>query len=524
MADETALGELTEEQFSVFVDSLTSHPNQHEQLIDLFREDHSVYRERSAPEVVRMRGWLLIGLAKRGISDADLRFVVEELESGTDAYLVAAAAFALRTSSGPRAVLAPLVMRAISNIRFHDSPVCLTEYGEYVPGAATTTAVRELLSTLTWLGREAAGIEAEVRALLAVPGGLPEKHEEAVRLALTAMSSGNCDQAVDSCCEVPSAIGFVTSWISSLRGGTASLEDVRFQDEHSTEFAFRDFFQGRPTVVVFFYTRCDNPLKCSLTVSKLAQVQSQLRDRGVFDQIQTVAITYDPDYDSPPRLLSYARDRGFLIAPAHRMLRATSGVKSLKQFFQLKVGYVDSLVNRHQIELFILDQEGRIATSFRRLSWSIQEVTDRAIEVLHEPCESTSNPSSPVIRSLASPLMSTLSTIAVALFPKCPMCWAAYMSVFGIAGLEQIPLRPWFLPVLVVLMLINAGCLWSRTRTTGRWLAFLIVVLGMLGVLIPRFWVDGSAVTPWGISATLLGVLWGVLPSRRSAQTGPLPI
>ena len=37
---------------------------------------------------------------------------------------------------------------------------------------------------------------------------------------------------------------------------------------------FKDFFHGQPSIVVFFYTRCDNPMKCSLTVAKLARVQA----------------------------------------------------------------------------------------------------------------------------------------------------------------------------------------------------------------------------------------------------------
>ena len=37
---------------------------------------------------------------------------------------------------------------------------------------------------------------------------------------------------------------------------------------------------GHPTIVVFFYTRCDNPLKCTLTITKLGQMQRALEARG----------------------------------------------------------------------------------------------------------------------------------------------------------------------------------------------------------------------------------------------------
>jgi hypothetical protein len=50
---------------------------------------------------VRMRGWVLIALARTGVTDAELLFVLEELDTELDAYLVAAAARALRTYARP---------------------------------------------------------------------------------------------------------------------------------------------------------------------------------------------------------------------------------------------------------------------------------------------------------------------------------------------------------------------------------------------------------------------------------------
>jgi hypothetical protein len=38
-----------------------------------------------------MRGWILIALSHVGLTDAALLFVLEELDTGRDAYLVAAA-------------------------------------------------------------------------------------------------------------------------------------------------------------------------------------------------------------------------------------------------------------------------------------------------------------------------------------------------------------------------------------------------------------------------------------------------
>ena len=70
-----------------------------------------------------MRGWVLLALARAGVSDAALIFVLEELDTGIDAYLVAAAARALAVLPRPQRHLAPFVMRALTNIRYRDEPV-----------------------------------------------------------------------------------------------------------------------------------------------------------------------------------------------------------------------------------------------------------------------------------------------------------------------------------------------------------------------------------------------------------------
>jgi len=41
-------------------------------------------------------------------------------------------------------------------------------------------------------------------------------------------------------------------------------------------------------------------------------------------------------------------------------------------------------VNRHRIEVYILDAEGRIAGSFERIHWDEGQVVTRAVEMLKE--------------------------------------------------------------------------------------------------------------------------------------------
>ncbi|HEX6900456.1 MAG TPA: SCO family protein [Thermoanaerobaculia bacterium] len=505
-----ATSEVSEDDFAALVDALAAGPERRGELTDLLREDHPVYDQRGAATVVRMRGWVLLALARAGLPDAALLYVLEELDAGIDAYLVAAAARALRSRPQPDAAFAPFLTRALGNIRYHDEPVSFDGYGEYAVGANGTSPVREVLATLEWLGPHAAGALPELEALRAQPRGLSRKRLEDLDRALeTVRAGGPAGEPGGDCCALPDGL---SSWARGFRRGGGPVESVVFEDQEGGTAGFQELFQGHPTVVVFFYTRCDNPLKCSLTVTKLARVQKLLAERGLDERVHTAAVTYDPAYDLPERLLRYGQARGLRLDAGHRMLRATSGFEALRRHFQLGVGFIESLVNRHRIEVFVLDAEGRIAGSFERLHWDEARVVERAAEVLEEK---TDEPAPPARHKAASPMLGTLASLGVAFFPKCPVCWAAYLSLFGVAGLERIPYSPWLQPLLAAMMLINLASLWFRGRSTGRRSGFYLALAGALAILASRVVPGLEAAAMWGVGLTLVGSAVGVWSRLR---------
>ncbi len=376
----------SEPQFAALVDALTADPSRSGQLTDLLRENHPIYDQRGAATIVRMRGWVLLALARAGVSDAALIFVLEELDTGVDVYLVAAAARALRSYPNPTESLAPFVMRALTNIRYRDEPICFDHYGEYAVSSTGTSPIRELLATLAWLGPHARGVLPELEALRAESRGLSRKYRIDIERALQAIRrAGDVGEpGAHACCTPPAGLGNTVSRPLDSRGGVETIEASVFEDHRGGRITFKEFFRGQPSIVVFFYTRCDNPMKCSLTVTKLARVQKLLAAKGLADRIHTAAISYDPAFDLPERLRVYGQDRGVVMNAHHRLLRATAGMDALCAHFGLGVNFIESLVNRHRIEAYILDAEGRIAVSFERIHWDEQQVVSRAIEVLEE--------------------------------------------------------------------------------------------------------------------------------------------
>lgn len=526
VAEAPEMSEVSEESFAALVDALAADPARRGELTDLLRENHPVYDQRGAATVVRMRGWVLLALARAGLPDAALLYVLEELDAGVDAYLVAAAARALRSYPEPAAAFAPFLTRALGNIRYHDEPVSFDGYGEYAVGSSGTSPVREVLAALAWLGPRAQGALAELAAVRAQPQGLSRKRLADLDQALEAIGGGGAagEPGAEECCALPDGLTSTFSWARGSRRGRGPVESVAFEDQEGGTATFQEVFRGHPTLVAFFYTRCDNPLKCSLTITKLARVQTLLEERGLAGRVHTAAITYDPLYDLPERLLRYGRSRGLRLDSHHRMLRATSGFEALRRHFQLGVGFIESLVNRHRIEIYILDAEGRIAGSFERLRWDEERLVERAAEVLAEKAlaEKIDEPAPPARRGTASPVLGTLASLAVAFFPKCPVCWAAYLSLFGVAGLQRIPYSPWLQPVLAAVMLINLASLWFRGRSTGRRSGFYLALAGALAILASRAapGLEGAAL--WGVGLTVAGSVAGVW-KRAAPRTAAIP-
>jgi len=462
------------ERVKALVAEVRAHPARRGELVPLLREESAIYRGRSTGETHRMRGWVLLAFADVGLPDDALSFVLEELESGHDAYAVGAAARALRGHPAPSPAFVPFVERALENVRGRDDMLSFEEYGDVgLPGRGTT-ATRELRATLAWL--EAAAVA-----------------QATVTTASTAMPTGDC------CAPLGRAPARAIPAPRVEAVGSLVLED------HAGRAApFGEVFRGRPSIVAFFYTRCDNPRKCSLTIAKLARVQRLLAEAGLGGRVRTAAITYDPAYDSPARLRVYAEARGMRLDDDHRMLRAPGGVEPLREAFGLQVGFVGSLVNRHRTELFVLDARARPVFAFARLEWDEEAVVARARWLLAPPGR---------VAAALRAATSALAGVAIAFFPKCPMCWAAYLGVFGAAAVERVPYAPWLLPVLAGTLLVGLAAAWRRGRRRGSLAGFYLTAGGTFAILALGL---GLGVPGAPIAGIVLNAAGALVGSRRS--------
>jgi protein SCO1/2 len=180
------------------------------------------------------------------------------------------------------------------------------------------------------------------------------------------------DAAPGCCCSVPDEV-------RREAPAAAIPEGLVLEDQDGRQRSFSEAFSGLPTALAFFYTRCTNPDKCSLTVTRLGGLARRLA-AGRLDA-NVAGITYDPDYDRPPRLKAYGADRGVPFSPRCALLRTVGPFAPLAEAFDLGVGFGPVTVNRHRLDLVVLDASLGVTRRFERRLWE----EDAVLDALREP-------------------------------------------------------------------------------------------------------------------------------------------
>ena len=154
-----------------------------------------------------------------------------------------------------------------------------------------------------------------------------------------------------------------------------SIRQLKMQDHNGHSIQFSDFFLGKPTLVVFFFSRCGNPAKCPMTISRLGRLQKQILKTCC--PLRTAAITDDPEYDDPSRLYQYARSWGAHCDTNHRFFRSLENHQHLRDFFDLAVSFGPSTVNQHQREAALLDEHGAIIGVVKRTRLDTADILEQ---------------------------------------------------------------------------------------------------------------------------------------------------
>lgn len=370
------------EAIAAWVDAVRGESERRHELVALLPEQSTIYAGRGTRETANIRGYILASFERMGLPEVALPYVLEELESGHEAYLVAAAAKALRGAHARESRYAGFLLRALQNFRSGDDAVTFAVFQPQWPLVDHTSAVTEILETIAWLGGYAGTIVPDLAELASPTQQIPEATRRGLARAIERARGGVRAE--------PAAEGRRKTSPVAVRALPGSLADLPLEDQDGQRCTFGASFTGRPTIVAFFYTRCENPDKCSSTITRMAELQRLIAEESLLGVLRLATITYDPNYDLPMRLKAYCTDRGVVFGDHVRSFRALSErFVELRAWFELGVGYSSTVVNRHRIELYILDAEGAIVGGLFRQQYTAEQVLSYARGLLAGPTPTT---------------------------------------------------------------------------------------------------------------------------------------
>jgi protein SCO1 len=133
-------------------------------------------------------------------------------------------------------------------------------------------------------------------------------------------------------------------------------------------------FRGRPFVLTFIFTRCPIPNFCPLMSKNFAELQSAIKNgTGALGQTRLVSISFDPEFDSPQILKTYAEHEQ---ADPNIWMFATgekAEVNDLTHGFSVYVQVEGGTIS-HGLAAALIDRDGKIAKIWRGNGWSPSEI------------------------------------------------------------------------------------------------------------------------------------------------------
>lgn len=470
------------------------------ELHKLLDHAHGIYTGRSLNEARRIRGYLLESFAHTGLSQRALPYILDELTFSIDAYTVAAAAIALRGLPKPYPQLSDYLFLALTRIRNVNDAVSFERYKPSWPLQAYTTPVLEIVKTFQWMGSAAAH---DLQKLEALTGDLHfnEQVKTEIRRTITIIENAPAVAAENCCTAIPAGVR------APYRKHKHDLSKIVLQDQAGRTMPYTSFFTGKPTLLVFFYTRCENPNRCSLTVTRLGYLQRALQQENLQDDIQLAAITYDPLYDSSQRMSAYCSNRGFQLNDHHRCFSAVEGMNILLQHVSPAVNYNETIINHHGTELFLITAGGTIKKRIPGIEWNEAMIIAECRRLLHQPTNAKEN-----IKNRMSSFMSVLFSAVVLFFPKCPFCIAAWLSLLGISNIQFFAIRGWLLPLMALLLACNVVALYIMGRRRKNFLPFYISALGVCTIITAALLPNRQAIGYAGMGMMLIASILNSFP------------
>lgn len=128
--------------------------------------------------------------------------------------------------------------------------------------------------------------------------------------------------------------------------------------------------RGEPVAVTFLYTRCPIATACPMTTAKFSRLQADLEQKG-FGTL--LAVTVDPEHDTPAVLADYAKKAGADPKRWKFLTGKPADVAEVASKFGI-LYYADKGQVIHGQGVAVVDPRGRLATIYYGETWQPEHI------------------------------------------------------------------------------------------------------------------------------------------------------
>ena len=153
----------------------------------------------------------------------------------------------------------------------------------------------------------------------------------------------------------------------------APLPDFTLVDQRGASLSLASL-RGKVVVVTFVYSRCPLPDYCPRMVQNLARVRERFKDRLGRD-LALLTITFDPRYDTPEVLRSYAEHYAADVPGWHFLTGAPEAIERVCAAFGIEYWPDQGLIT-HTLQTAVLDREGRLAAAVEGKDYTPRQLAD----------------------------------------------------------------------------------------------------------------------------------------------------
>lgn len=157
------------------------------------------------------------------------------------------------------------------------------------------------------------------------------------------------------------------------------VPDFSLTNQHGASVTLSSL-RGKIVVATFIYTRCPLPDYCPRMIANLDAVRDRFESR-LGKEIVLLTISFDPQYDTPERLLKFARAHQADVAGWHFLTGTAQGIKQVCDAFGVEY-WPDSGLITHTLQTAVIDQDGRLAATVEGKGFTGTQLSDLVQVVL----------------------------------------------------------------------------------------------------------------------------------------------